>query len=79
MRGKRTICTILQRFHFHTCPTFSAIIFRVFPDVLPREVRAETVDFASVVSDEEDEVFRCEVAGSSAVGQRTSLEDLRLQ
>ena len=51
-------------------------VLGMLTDVLPGKVGPQTVNLATVVSDEEDEVFGREVAGASSVGEGAGLQNL---
>ena len=54
-------------------------VLGMLPDILPRQIRSQSVDLLSVMSNQKDEVFSREISGSPPRGQGTRLNNLRGQ
>lgn len=72
----RTIGSILKRLNLNPTPSISARVLGVLSNVFPREICPETVDLATIMANEEDEVFCGDVAYTTTIRERARLQNL---
>jgi hypothetical protein len=63
----RTIGSILERLNLNPTPSITTRVLGVFSNVFPREICTETVDLATVMANEEYQIFSSDIAHTTTV------------